>query len=118
MEKDYNKNKMIEKKERNQFVVAMFLSGKTTVEIEKLLKKAGYPKIARSRIWDIWNNSDKFERRKNKIMFCNFCLKNYKTSLLYFLKKTSGHQNFGRICAECLERLLPKQLVKQDDTHI
>lgn len=102
-------------KKRNQLILDLYTTGHGTSYIIDELVKAGYDPISQSAIWAVYRRSPVFIPKRKNIKFCNFCLQN-KSHLELSLVKKFHQSMYGRyrICDECLEKLLPKQPIKQD----
>ena len=86
-------------KDRNKFIIAHLVAGKSILEVRKLLVNTGYKKISPSRVWKIWNKADEYKEKRTRIKYCSFCLKNVITN--HIKNVTENGVVVGRICQNC-----------------
>ena len=90
------------KTDRNQFVVAHLVAGKTLKEVQKLLEDAKYGKIDITRVWKIWKKSGQYVSKRAKEQYCTFCLEQRSTITMYSI--TKNYKVLGKMCEDCWSR--------------
>ena len=100
------------KTDRNKFVIAHLVAGKSLKEVQGMLVDSGYGKIDITRVWKIWKKSSQYEAKRAKEKFCSFCLENRATITMYSISKS--YKVIGKMCEDCWEKR-PKPPVKQLD---
>ena len=100
------------KTDRNKFVIAHMVAGKSLKEVQESLIGSGYGKIDITRIWKIWKKSEQYIAKRAKEKYCSLCLENRSTVSMYSISKS--YKVVGKICEDCWDKR-PKQPVKQDE---
>mgnify|MGYP001578588936 CR=1 FL=1 len=100
------------KTDRNKFIVAHLVAGKSLSEVQQLLIDANYGKIDATRVWKIWKKSEQYIARRAKEQYCSMCLENRATTTMCSVVKS--FKVIGKMCGDCWDRR-PKQPIKQDE---
>lgn len=100
------------KTDRNKFVIAHLVAGKSLKEVQQLLLDTGHDKIDLTRIWKIWKKSTQYVAKRAKEKYCSFCLENRATITMYSISK--NYKVVGKMCEDCWDKR-PKQPIKQDE---
>ena len=96
------------KTDRNQFVIAHLVAGKTLKEVQKLLQDAKYGKIDITRVWKIWKKSSQYAAKRAKEQYCSFCLEKRSNTSMYSI--TKNYKVSGKMCEDCwMKRPEPKK---------
>lgn len=102
------------KTDRNKFVIAHLVAGKSLKEVQQLLLDAGYGKIDKTRVWKIWKKSNQYEAKRAKERYCSFCLENRATCTMYSILKS--YIVVGKMCEDCWSKR-PPMPVKKDNNE-
>ena len=94
--------------ERNNLIIRLFIENKRLPEVKEELKRLGYAAISKNRIWSIWRQSEHYRPRRERDVFCSFCLINKPRNLIIQLREFNNNVK-AKMCNECYERLLPSQ---------
>lgn len=101
----------ITKTDRNNFVVAHLVAGKSLKEVQQLLVEANYPKVDTTRIWKIWKRSTEYQARRTSLRFCSICLENKAVKEMNMVSK--NYRAIGRICSDCWDKV-KQEAVKEE----
>ena len=87
------------KSDRNKFVIAHLVAGKSLREVQDALVSAGHGKIDTTRIWKIWKQDPQFVGKRDKERICAFCLERKMSSTMYSMLK--DNKIWGKMCEDC-----------------
>ena len=87
------------KTDRNKFVIAHLVAGKSLKEVGQLLVDAGYDKIDITRVWKIWKKSSSYIAKRAKERICVLCLERRNAFDMYSI--TKNYIILGKLCKNC-----------------
>ena len=94
------------KLDRNKFVIAHLVTGKSLKEVQQLLQDGGYGKIDVTRVWKIWKKSSQYKAKRAKERYCSFCLEQRTSIDMYSI--TKNYKVLGKMCEDCWAKRPPE----------
>ena|SRR3990167_759680 len=90
------------KTDRNKFVTAHLVAGKSLKEVQQLLLDGGYGKIDVTRVWKIWKKDSSFIAKRPKERHCAFCLERRSSTDMYSVIK--NYIVLAKMCEDCWDK--------------